>query len=71
MPVVAASSDVGTCFGKYFLMKKLGRRHGRGLIAQTAGPAGFQKVLVVKKSGSPDRNKEFTEAFWRGTARPR
>ncbi len=23
MPEVAASSEVGTCFGKYFLMKKL------------------------------------------------
>src|SRR6267143_1771678 len=65
MPVVAASSDVGTCFGKYFLMKKLAAGGmGEVFIAKQQGPAGFQKVLVVKKIlGHLTENKEFTEAF--------
>jgi len=65
MPVVAASSDVGTCFGKYFLMKKLAAGGmGEVFIAKQQGPAGFQKVLVVKKIlGHLTESKEFTEAF--------
>src|SRR2546426_11429541 len=65
MPVVAASSDVGTCFGKYFLVKKLAAGGmGEVFIAKQQGPAGFQKVLVVKKILGPlTESKEFTEAF--------
>ena len=65
MPGVAASSDVGTCFGKYFLMKKLAAGGmGEVFIAKQQGPAGFQKVLVVKKIlGHLTESKEFTEAF--------
>jgi len=65
MPEVAASSDVGTYFGKYFLMKKLAAGGmGEVFIAKQQGPAGFQKVLVVKKIlGHLTESKEFTEAF--------
>jgi serine/threonine protein kinase len=65
MPEVAASSAVGTCFGKYFLMKKLAAGGmGEVFIAKQQGPAGFQKVLVVKKIlGHLTESKEFTEAF--------
>jgi serine/threonine protein kinase len=65
MPEVAASSDVGTHFGKYFLMKKLAAGGmGEVFIAKQQGPAGFQKVLVVKKIlGHLTESKEFTEAF--------
>src|SRR5712664_238431 len=65
MPGVAASSDVGTYFGKYFLMKKLAAGGmGEVFIAKQQGPAGFQKVLVVKKIlGHLTESKEFTEAF--------
>ena len=65
MPEVAASSDVGTYFGKYFLMKKLAAGGmGEVFIAKQQGPAGFQKVLVVKKIlGHLIESKEFTEAF--------
>ena len=65
MPEVAAASDVGTYFGKYFLMKKLAAGGmGEVFIAKQQGPAGFQKVLVVKKIlGHLTESKEFTEAF--------
>jgi serine/threonine protein kinase len=65
MPEVAASSDAGTCFGKYFLMKKLAAGGmGEVFIAKQQGPAGFTKLLVVKKIlGHLTESKEFTEAF--------
>ena len=65
MPEVAASSDVGTFFGKYFLMKKLAAGGmGEVFIAKQQGPAGFTKLLVVKKIlGHLTESKEFTEAF--------
>jgi len=65
MPVVAASSEVGTYFGKYFLMKKLAAGGmGEIFIAKQQGPAGFQKVLVVKKIlPHLTESKEFIEAF--------
>src|SRR4051812_21163066 len=65
MPEVAAASDVGTYFGKYFLMKKLAAGGmGEVFVAKQQGPAGFQKVLVVKKIlGHLTENKEFIEAF--------
>src|SRR5205823_14531471 len=50
MPEAAASCDVGTYFGKYFLMKKLAAGGmGEVFLAKQQGPAGFQKMLVVKK----------------------
>ena len=65
MPEVAANSDVGTYFGKYFLMKKLAAGGmGEVFVAKQQGPAGFQKVLVVKKIlGHLTESKEFIEAF--------
>jgi len=48
MPEAAASSDVGTYFGKYFLVKKLAAGGmGEVYLAKQQGPAGFQKMLVV------------------------
>src|SRR2546421_7090783 len=65
MPEAAASSDVGTYFGKYFLMKKLAAGGmGEVFLAKQQGPAGFQKMLVVKKILSHlTESKEFVEAF--------
>ena len=65
MPEAAAQSDVGTCFGKYFLMKKLAAGGmGEIFLAKQQGPAGFQKILVVKKIlAHLTENKEFIEAF--------
>ena len=65
MPEAAATSDVGTSFGKYFLMKKLAAGGmGEVFLARQQGPAGFQKVLVVKKIlAHLTESKEFVEAF--------
>ncbi len=65
MPEAAGSSDVGTYFGKYFLMKKLAAGGmGEVFLAKQQGPAGFQKMLVVKKVLSHlTESKEFVEAF--------
>jgi eukaryotic-like serine/threonine-protein kinase len=65
MPEAAASNDVGTYFGKYFLMKKLAAGGmGEVFLAKQQGPAGFQKMLVVKKILSHlTESKEFVEAF--------
>src|SRR3989454_12476088 len=65
MPEAAGSIDVGTYFGKYFLMKKLAAGGmGEVFLAKQQGPAGFQKMLVVKKVLSHlTENKEFIEAF--------
>jgi len=61
----AAKSDVGSLFGKYFLMKKLAAGGmGEIFLAKQQGPAGFQKILVVKKIlAHLTENKEFIEAF--------
>src|SRR5439155_1711265 len=58
-------TDVGTSFGKYFLMKKLAAGGmGEVFLAKQQGPAGFQKMLVVKKILSHlTESKEFVEAF--------
>ena len=60
-----AKSDVGSFFGKYFLMKKLAAGGmGEIYLAKQQGPAGFQKILVVKKIlAHLTENKEFIEAF--------
>src|SRR5581483_3717162 len=65
MPEAAASSDVGTSFGKFFLLKKLAAGGmGEVFLARQQGPAGFQKVLVVKKIlAHLTESKEFVEAF--------
>ena len=65
MPEAAASSDVGTWFGKYFLIRKLAAGGmGEVFLARQQGPAGFQKVLVVKKIlAHLTESKEFVEAF--------
>src|SRR5712691_11395940 len=65
MPQPAAHDDVGSTFGKYFLMKKLAAGGmGEIFLARQQGPAGFQKILVVKKILSHlTENKEFVEAF--------
>src|SRR5207249_11146779 len=58
-------SDVGTYFGKYFLLKKLAAGGmGEVYLAKQQGPAGFQKMLVLKKILSHlTESKEFVEAF--------
>src|SRR5260370_26577311 len=65
MPEARAASYVGFFFGKYFLMKKLAAGGmGEIFLAKQQGPAGFQKILVVKKILSHlTENKEFIEAF--------
>jgi serine/threonine-protein kinase len=65
MPETAAHDDVGLTFGKYFLMKKLAAGGmGEIFLAKQQGPAGFQKILVVKKIlAHLTENKEFIEAF--------
>jgi serine/threonine protein kinase len=65
MREAAAASDAGTYFGKYFLMKKLAAGGmGEVYLAKQQGPAGFQKMLVVKKILSHlTESKEFVEAF--------
>jgi serine/threonine protein kinase len=64
MPETVAH-DVGSTFGKYFLMKKLAAGGmGEIFLAKQQGPAGFQKILVVKKIlGHLTESKEFVEAF--------
>src|SRR5438309_11947483 len=65
MPGAQPASDVGSFFGKYFLMKKLAAGGmGEIYLAKQQGPAGFQKILVVKKIlAHLTENKEFIEAF--------
>jgi serine/threonine protein kinase len=65
MPEPVARDDVGMTFGKYFLMKKLAAGGmGEIFLAKQQGPAGFQKILVVKKIlAHLTENKEFIEAF--------
>ncbi len=60
-----AAREVGFIYGKYFLMKKLAAGGmGEIFLAKQQGPAGFQKILVVKKILSHlTENKEFIEAF--------
>jgi serine/threonine-protein kinase len=60
-----AVREAGFIYGKYFLMKKLAAGGmGEIFLAKQQGPAGFQKILVVKKILSHlTENKEFIEAF--------
>jgi serine/threonine protein kinase len=52
-------------FGKYFLLEKLATGGmGEVFLARQEGPAGFEKILVVKKIlGHLTENKEFVELF--------
>src|SRR5438477_12413225 len=57
--------DVGGYYGKYFLLKKLAAGGmGEIFLAKQQGPAGFEKILVVKKLVAHlTANKEFVELF--------
>ena len=56
---------VGTYFGKYFLLKKLAAGGmGEVFLAKQQGPAGFEKILILKKVlPHLTENKEFVELF--------
>ncbi len=59
------SSDVGKFYGKYFLLKKLAAGGmGEVFLAKQQGPAGFEKILILKKVlAHLSGNKEFVELF--------
>src|SRR5438067_13745382 len=65
MPIPQPQLEVGSYYGKYFLLKKLAAGGmGEIFLAKQQGPAGFQKILVVKKIlAHLTENKEFIEAF--------
>ena len=60
-PLVGAGSH----YGKYFLLEKLATGGmGEVFLARQQGPAGFEKILVVKKIlNHLTENKEFVELF--------
>ena len=59
------SQAVGSYFGKYFLLKKLAAGGmGEVFLAKQQGPAGFEKILILKKVlPHLTENKEFVELF--------
>ena len=59
------SRVVGPSFGKYLLLKKLASGGmGEVFLARRRGPAGFEKVLILKKIlPHLTENKEFVELF--------
>src|SRR5882762_1320029 len=65
MPTPQPQLEVGSYYGKYFLLKKLAAGGmGEIFLAKQQGPAGFEKILVVKKVLPPlTENKEFVELF--------
>ncbi|HYV66677.1 MAG TPA: protein kinase, partial [Myxococcales bacterium] len=65
MPTPQPQLEVGSYYGKYFLLKKLAAGGmGEIFLAKQQGPAGFEKILVVKKILSHlTENKEFVELF--------
>src|SRR5438876_6792842 len=65
MPIPQPQLEVGSFYGKYFLLKKLAAGGmGEIFLAKQQGPAGFEKILVVKKVLPPlTENKEFVELF--------
>ena len=65
MPTPQAQTEVGSYYGKYFLLKKLAAGGmGEIFLAKQQGPAGFEKILVVKKVlPHLTENKEFVELF--------
>src|SRR5438309_9616883 len=65
MPIPQPQLEVGSYYGKYFLLKKLAAGGmGEIFLAKQQGPAGFEKILVVKKVlPHLTENKEFVELF--------
>src|SRR5712692_9097196 len=65
MPTPQLQLEVGSYYGKYFLLKKLAAGGmGEIFLAKQQGPAGFEKILVVKKVlPHLTENKEFVELF--------
>ncbi len=65
MPTPQPQLEVGSYYGKYFLLKKLAAGGmGEIFLAKQQGPAGFEKILVVKKVlPHLTENKEFVELF--------
>src|SRR5919205_3964422 len=65
MPNPQPQVDVGGYYGKYFLLKKMAAGGmGEIFLAKQQGPAGFEKILVVKKVlAHLTESKEFVEAF--------
>src|SRR5438105_10954189 len=65
MPIPQPQLEVGSYYGKYFLLKKLAAGGmGEIFLAKQQGPAGFEKILVVKKLVAHlTANKEFVELF--------
>src|SRR5437588_9900774 len=65
MPIPQPQLEVGSYYGKYFLLKKLAAGGmGEVFLAKQQGPAGFEKILVVKKVlPHLTENKEFVELF--------
>ena len=65
MATAQPQADVGGYYGKYFLLKKMAAGGmGEIFLAKQQGPAGFEKILVVKKVlAHLTENKEFVELF--------
>jgi serine/threonine protein kinase len=65
MATAQPQADVGGYYGKYFLLKKMAAGGmGEIFLARQQGPAGFEKILVVKKVlAHLTENKEFVELF--------
>jgi serine/threonine protein kinase len=65
MPTPQLQLEAGSYYGRYFLLKKLAAGGmGEIFLAKQQGPAGFEKVLVVKKVlPHLTENKEFVELF--------
>src|SRR3954467_13489783 len=65
MNMAQPMAGIGTYYGKYFLLEKLATGGmGEVFLARQQGPAGFEKILVVKKIlNHLTENKEFVELF--------
>jgi serine/threonine protein kinase len=63
--IMPETDVVGSYFGKYFLLKKLAAGGmGEVFLAKQQGPAGFEKILILKKVlPHLTENKEFVELF--------
>lgn len=59
------SSSVGSYYGKYFLLKKIAAGGmGEIFLAKQQGPAGYEKILVIKRIlGHLAEDKTFVESF--------
>jgi len=65
MNIAQPPASAGSYYGKYFLLEKLATGGmGEVFLGRQEGPAGFEKILVVKKIlGHLTENKEFVELF--------